>query len=279
MGVSELKMKNLSSRILSALIALALLILAVYFGREKGVYLIALFAVIRGSFEISRMLFNSDYPRFVKFILMSVALVVFLFISQEGFRPAAGLALIFGFLFFVTVAILFHRHFTSPELVFNFVAKSCLSLIYVCFLPAAVVWITQTNNGMEWFFCLLGVVFAGDIGAYVCGVRFGTKKLAPMLSPNKSLQGALGGLMFSTLISGAFIFVLPNTPLIALLLCGLLGGFLGQVGDFFESLLKRVSGVKDSGTIMPGHGGVLDRLDGVLMAAPLFYIAATYFSL
>lgn len=154
-----------------------------------------------------------------------------------------------------------------------------MGLIYTCFLPATVVWIIQTNNGIEWFFCLLAVVFAGDIGAYTFGVRFGTIKIAPVLSPNKSLQGAVGGLLFSTGIAACFQFVLPNTPIIILLGCGLLGGILGQLGDFFESLIKRVSDVKDSGSIMPGHGGVLDRLDGVLLAAPLFYIAATYFSL
>ena len=103
--------------------------------------------------------------------------------------------------------------------------------------------------------------------------------VAPALSPKKTIQGAAGGLLFSLVMALAFKYYLPATPFYVLAVCGLLGGTLAQIGDFFESLIKRVSGVKDSGSIMPGHGGVLDRLDGVLFAAPLFYFAAINFSL
>jgi phosphatidate cytidylyltransferase len=126
---------------------------------------------------------------------------------------------------------------------------------------------------------LLAVVFAGDIGAYIFGSIFGKTKIAPLLSPKKSLQGGIGGLLFSAMAAVGFSYFLPNTPVFVLFFCGLLGGLLGQVGDFFESLVKRVAGVKDSGSIMPGHGGVLDRLDGVLLAAPLFYVISQYYSL
>ncbi len=272
-------MKNLSSRVISALIALGLLIAALYFGREKGIYIFILLIVLRGSFEISRLFFTDQYPRFTQKTFIFISTLTFLIISQENLRPLSGLAIIVSFIALATVGILFHKKFNSLDQILNFIAKSCMALIYVCFLPATVVWTTQTNNGIEWFLCLLAVVFAGDIGAYIFGVRFGKLKIAPALSPNKSLQGALGGLFFSTLIAVAFLFLLPNTPLFILVGCGFFGGVLGQIGDFFESLLKRISGVKDSGSIMPGHGGLLDRLDGVLLAAPLFYIAATYFSL
>ncbi|OFZ28571.1 MAG: hypothetical protein A2622_05620 [Bdellovibrionales bacterium RIFCSPHIGHO2_01_FULL_40_29] len=272
-------MKNLSSRIVSAIIALIVLILAVYFGREKGIYLFALFVVIRGSFEIARMLFSQDHPPFLKRLFVTVSSVVFIIITQENMRFISGIAMMLSFVLVASLGILFHKRFKDLDQILSFVAKNCMGLVYTCFLPAAVVWTTQSNNGMEWFFCLLAVVFAGDIGAYIFGVNFGKTKLAPLLSPNKSVEGAAGGLLFSVLVAAAFQFLLPNTPLTVLLLCGLVGGLLGQIGDFFESLIKRVSGVKDSGSIMPGHGGILDRLDGVLLAAPLFYLAATYFSL
>lgn len=272
-------MKNLSSRIISALIALGLLIVALYFGREKGLYIFILLVMARGSFEFSRMFFADPFPKFTQKIFIFISVLTFLIISQESLRYLTGMAIILNFILLASVGILFHKKFSGLDQILNFISKAGMGLIYICFLPATAIWITQTNNGIEWFLCLLAVVFAGDIGAYIFGVRFGKTKIAPLISPNKSLQGALGGLLFSTLIASAFLFVLPNTPLLALLGCGLLGGVLGQIGDFFESLLKRVSGVKDSGSIMPGHGGVLDRLDGVLLAAPLFYIAATYFSL
>ena len=272
-------MKNLSSRVISAVIALIFLFLAIFYGRENGVYVLILIAVVRGTFELARLFFDTSYPAFSRWFMVILFSLIFVVIAQESFRSLAALAIIFCFVLVTCVAIIFHKSFATTEKMISFINKFCMGLIYTCFLPACVAWTIQTNNGIEWFLCLLAVVFAGDIGAYIFGVNFGKTKIAPTLSPNKSLQGALGGLLFSTIVASLFCFVLPNTPIYAFPLFGLLGGFLGQIGDFFESSLKRVSGVKDSGTIMPGHGGLLDRLDGVLFAAPLFYVAATYFSL
>lgn len=272
-------MKNLSSRIISALVALLGLAAAVYFGGEIGIYVIILLVTIRCSFEMARMFFNDAYPHYVKRLFVFLSTVIFLVITQENMRPMTSVLLIISFVIIASFGVAFHRHFKSLEQILTFVAKNCLGLVYVCFLPATVVWTLQTNQGVEWFLCLLAVVFAGDIGAYIFGVSFGKTKLAPSLSPNKSLEGAVGGLIFSTLTACAFSNFLPGTPLYILIICGLFGGVFGQIGDLFESLIKRVSGVKDSGTIMPGHGGLLDRLDGVLFAAPLFFIVSTYFSL
>lgn len=279
MEKSSSKMKNLLSRIISAVIALTVLVLAIYFGGEIGVYFITLLVVIRGSYEMARMFFNETYPPFVKKLFIFLTTAIFLIITQENMRPLTTILLIFSFVLVGSLGVFLHRHFKNLDQILTFVAKNCLGLVYVCFLPATVIWTVQTNQGIEWFLCLLAVVFAGDIGAYIFGTAFGKTKIAPRLSPNKSLQGSLGGLLFSTGAAVGFIYLLPNTPVYVFVICGSLGGLLGQVGDFFESLMKRVSGVKDSGSIMPGHGGVLDRLDGVLFAAPLFFIAANYFSL
>jgi phosphatidate cytidylyltransferase len=273
-------MKNLSSRVISAIIALIVLVVTVYYGRETGVNILIFLTVARGSYEYCRMIFDSTYPSFVKGLYITLAASIFLVIAQDSFRGLAGGALIFALMLVSVIGVLLHKQFKSLEQIVSFVTKYVMGLVYTCLIPATVSWTLQTNNGMEWFFCLLIVVFAGDIGAYIFGVNFGKTKIAPDLSPNKSVQGALGGLLFSTLGAVAFSFVvLPNTPFYVFPIVGFFGGFLGQIGDFFESLLKRISGVKDSGSIMPGHGGILDRLDGVLMAAPLFYFAATHFSL
>jgi phosphatidate cytidylyltransferase len=275
----KLKMKNLSSRFISAIIALIILVCFVYFLRERGIYLISLLIVVRASFEIARMFFNPEYPILARKLFVILSTSIFIIITQETLHGLAGIAMILSFLLIACFGVLYHKRFKDLPQVLSFVAKSCAGLIYTCFIPACIIWITQTNNGMEWFFCLLAVVFAGDIGAFIFGSKFGKTKVAPLLSPNKSFEGALGGLLFSSCTAIAFQYFLPNTPTLVLMFCGLFGGFLGQIGDFFESLIKRVSGVKDAGSIMPGHGGVLDRLDGVMLASPLFYIAATYYSL
>lgn len=279
MEKSSSKMKNLLSRVVSAVIAVIVLFLALYFGGEMGVYVMTLLVTVRGSFEIARMFFNETYPPFVKNLFMFLSTFIFLIITQENMRPMTTILLIFSFVIVASLGVLLHRHFKNLDQILTFVAKNCLGLVYVCFLPATVIWMTQTNHGIEWFLCLLSVVFAGDIGAYIFGTALGRTKIAPRLSPNKSFEGSFGGLLFSTAAAMCFSLLLPNTPLYVFVVVGALGGLFGQIGDFFESLMKRVSGVKDSGSIMPGHGGILDRLDGVLFAAPLFYVAATYFSL
>lgn len=272
-------MKNLYYRAISALIALFLFIATIYFGHKTGAYFICLFVVIRGAFEMARMFFPTTYPKFVKRLFVFLATALFLLITIDQLKYIANFALISSFVIVASFGVLFHRSFKDLDQVLAFVAKNCLGLVYVCFLPATVVWTIQTNNGIEWFLCLLGVVFAGDIGAYLFGITIGKNKIAPALSPQKTVQGAIGGLFFSILIALSFTYLIPNTPLYVLALCGLFGGIFAQIGDFFESLIKRVSGVKDSGSIMPGHGGVLDRLDGVLFAAPLFFFIATSFSI
>lgn len=225
------------------------------------------------------MFFPATYPPEVKRLFVFLNSALFVFITQENLQYLSSFAVISAFVALASIGVFFHKTFKDLDQVLSFVAKSSLGLIYVGLLPATVAWTIQTNNGIEWFLCLLGVVFAGDIGAYVFGITIGKTTVAPALSPKKTVQGAAGGLMFSLITAIAFKFFIPATPLYVLAICGLLGGILAQTGDFFESLIKRVSGVKDSGSIMPGHGGVLDRLDGVLFAAPLFYFAALNFSL
>ena len=272
------KMKNLSSRALSAIAALSLMVAALYYGQTLGIFALTLFVVVRGSFEIARMFFSQDYPRFVKRLFVSLATFVFIVITLDRFSYLANFGMIFSFVFVASFGVLFHKSFTNLDQILTFVAKNCLGLIYTSFLPATVIWMSKSTNGIEWFLCLLAVVFAGDIGAYIFGVTMGKTKVAPTLSPNKSLEGAMGGLLFSVATAIGFHFIIPDVPLYVMMPLGLFGGFFGQIGDFFESLIKRVSGVKDSGSIMPGHGGVLDRLDGVLLAAPIFYLVAAALS-
>jgi len=272
-------MKNLLFRVVSALVAFVIVVAAVYFGKKTGAYFLCIFVVVRGSFEMARMFFSNAYPKFAKRFFVFLATAFFLIITQEPLKNIASFAFVFAFVLIAGLGVVFHRFFKDLDQVLTFVAKSFLGLVYVSFLPANVVWMIQANNGLEWLFCLLSVVFAGDIGAYLFGVSLGKTKIAPALSPQKSVQGAVGGLFFSLMAALSFKYFIPLAPLYILALCGFLGGLLGQIGDLFESLIKRVSGVKDSGSIMPGHGGILDRLDGVLFAAPLFYLVATYFSL
>jgi len=122
-----------------------------------------------------------------------------------------------------------------------------------------------------WILYVLGAVFLGDTGAYFVGKAIGRHKLHPKVSPNKTWEGAVGGLVGSAL-GGWLLALALDLPIATLpaILHAVVGGAIAQLGDLAESLVKRSFGVKDSGTLLPGHGGVLDRIDGVIFALPYF---------
>jgi phosphatidate cytidylyltransferase len=139
-------------------------------------------------------------------------------------------------------------------------------------------------NGHRWLLAALSVVWAADSGAYFAGRQFGGKwfgsrKLAPRISPNKTLEGLLGGLTAGVVAGLGFAWLagltLPQVP--AFILVAIAAVLFSVVGDLFESLLKRHVGAKDSGNMIPGHGGILDRLDGVLAALPIFAVGKELF--
>ncbi len=150
---------------------------------------------------------------------------------------------------------------------YGYVALPCASLIWLRNAEFA----SDLNGGAHVVLYLLFVVWATDISAYFAGKRIGGPKLAPALSPNKTWAGLLGGMTAAAAI-GAICASFTPYPL-SLVGCALLAMLLAvvaQAGDLFESWLKRRAGVKDSGTLIPGHGGLLDRIDGLVTATPLF---------
>jgi phosphatidate cytidylyltransferase len=139
----------------------------------------------------------------------------------------------------------------------------------------------KSFNGREYLFLLFLIVFVGDSAAYFAGKFFGKRKLAPHLSPKKTVEGAFGSVCGATLISILWLRTVYPDPWdstfgIRLMVFAPLLNVFAQVGDLFESLLKRSQEVKDSGAFLPGHGGILDRLDGIAFSAPLFYFFVTY---
>lgn len=132
-------------------------------------------------------------------------------------------------------------------------------------------------DGARWLTVTLCVAFFSDTVAYGCGRAFGRHKLYPAVSPKKTWEGSLGGVaggvLATTWVGTAWL--LPDLPPMHAVILGVLGSIAGQLGDLVESMFKRAYGVKDSGTLLPGHGGVLDRCDALLFVAPLVYYYAT----
>jgi phosphatidate cytidylyltransferase len=138
--------------------------------------------------------------------------------------------------------------------------------------------IRNGGNGVWWVYFLVCTVFSGDIGAYYIGTYFGRHKLCPVVSPNKTIEGSVGGLALTLGVGALFkYFFMPLVPWGLSILFFLSIGIAGQVGDLFESALKRAGNIKDSGVLLPGHGGLLDRIDALLFAAPVTYFFKEYF--
>jgi phosphatidate cytidylyltransferase len=149
---------------------------------------------------------------------------------------------------------------------------------YICgffyaLLPAlALLWVRERDaHGLELLVWVFLVTWSTDIGAYFVGRRFGRRRLAPAISPGKTIEGLYGGIATASVIGGAWVLAIGLAhPLLAL---APLLAIAAQTGDLFESWMKRRAGVKDSGTWLPGHGGVLDRLDGLVPVAVLTALA------
>jgi phosphatidate cytidylyltransferase len=128
-------------------------------------------------------------------------------------------------------------------------------------------------------FSFLALIWISDSAAYVFGVTFGKRPLFKTVSPKKSIEGFVGGLSFAIMLSIIFSFYLSlNITLIQWIILGLLTGCTGTLGDLVQSQFKREAGVKDSGNLLPGHGGLYDRMDSIIFAAPIIYLTLTIFN-
>ena len=174
----------------------------------------------------------------------------------------------------LTIAVLclfvfnFHRHLKEHAIVST--ALTLFGLIYVGWFLSFITKIRVLDNGACWVFYTLLVVKGGDAGAYFVGKQFGSNRLVEHISPNKSVEGALGGFAVTFVLSLASKLYLIHVPMFHLVILGSALGVMGQLGDLAESLLKRDANVKDSGHI-PGLGGVLDVVDSLLLAFPIVY--------
>ncbi|SMC25143.1 phosphatidate cytidylyltransferase [Desulfacinum hydrothermale DSM 13146] len=189
--------------------------------------------------------------------------------------PVGLLAAAVGSVFVMLLVQLAQAPLTRPAL-----ARGLSSLggwMYVCLPLSFVLLLGTLPHGRAWVFYVLVIIVAGDTGAFYTGRRFGRRKLYEAVSPKKTMEGSAGGLAASMAVGTAFgLAFLHESGAGALhfLLLSAVVELVGQVGDLMESLLKRMAGAKDSSNLLPGHGGLLDRLDSLLFAFPLTWFFA-----
>jgi phosphatidate cytidylyltransferase len=147
-------------------------------------------------------------------------------------------------------------------------------------VPMALALIALHKNNSSLVLLLLALIWAADIGAYFAGNAFGKNKLCPNISPGKTVEGALGGIILSLVVGALYVLITTEKPTLeyyfSLGVLSLIVSLVSILGDLFESILKRIAEVKDSGKILPGHGGLLDRIDSLTCAAPIFFLLYSF---
>lgn len=262
------------TRVLSALVLLPVVIGTIWFLPPEGTLLLALVAAV---------LAYAEYAALAKALGARVlggsgAAVVLVCIAVRA--GGADIVLMSALIVIGAVAVSTGR--PGPGILAD-TAASLFASVYIGLPLGALAAVREEGNGgREALLLLLGVIVISDSAQYYTGRAFGRRALAPSISPKKTVEGAIGGAVFGTLamaVGGRWVFQSPPSPVWALALLGAVISLLGIVGDLFESLLKRSAGVKDSSHLIPGHGGVLDRIDSWLFAAPVYYVFVRWLTL
>ncbi len=273
---------RVTQRVISVAILIPLIVGCVYWG-VWPVALLTTAGVVVGLAELYRALHHAGYhPRFG--VGIGIALLFCLAATLHTVQPFpwAEAALAASLLLVLIAELPRHNHqhsLASWTLTFALACYAGWLLSHYILLrqletPLTDGWLAFLHiaPGAAWVYLVLGLTWADDSAAYFVGSRWGRHKLAPALSPHKSWEGAAAGLAAAILAAllVAALFGLPLSPLQAILI-GAAGGISGQLGDLAESLIKRQIGIKDSSNLIPGHGGVLDRIDSMLFTAPTVY--------
>lgn len=261
-------MTVLGKRILTAVVLLPLLVGVVLFAKGWPFVLLAGAATILCAREYFRLFFPAPRDRW-----SGVAVTGLLYLSG-GLLPvpmaAAAMLCCVSLAAFPFLA----GGEPHPEKVRR-AALGALGAVYLGGFLASYPRTIALPAGEHWVLLGLVAVFSGDVFAYFVGKTFGKRLLSPDVSPNKTVEGALGGLAAGIVLGAGYgALFLPGVPLWYVSLVSAAVQAAGQAGDLFESLLKRAAGVKDSGSLLPGHGGMFDRLDAVISAGPVLYLLA-----
>lgn len=255
----------LKQRILTAIVLVVIVLTALFLNNPLYWRALISVAVLIGFWE---------WLRFCEITTLAAKVVSYslfggcLYLLQASYIPVG--IVIYGACALWLVLLLFTMT-NALDFLHNRVIKLLIGVAVLSSSGWIIIEFKSIVHGPWWVLCFMASVWAADIGAYFFGKRFGKTKLAPQVSPGKTIEGMLGGVGFMLLIYVPVLFYVFSAQTALLLLVTLVTTTLVSVGgDLFESKMKRYSGLKDSSQVLPGHGGVLDRIDSLLSGAPFF---------
>ncbi len=270
-------LSNTATRIIVSVLAIPLILLTSFFGHLYFAAFVLLIGLV-SFYEFSKMAINKGININVPLGMFFTVIVIFNFYSNFVSNTLLFIAIPF-------VLLLLELFRNKGSVIFN-VGAALLGIFYIGIFSGAFIGIRQMfnstkevyNNGGILIISIFTSIWICDSAAYFIGTAIGKHKLFPRVSPNKSWEGAIAGFVFSVLaMIAAQYFVLSFISVKEAVIIGIIVGSIGQLGDLVESLIKRDAGVKDSSSIIPGHGGILDRFDSLLFTAPAVYLYLLYF--
>lgn len=277
----------MKQRIVSALIALPLLLTILFSGNQYIIGVSLYILSLIGCFELYKSFNNTDYKLDTTYkIIGYIGTTIFYIVKLMNINVDSNLLLLLYSIIIIGYSMISYNNKSIGKL-----AITILSVIYIPYLFSYIFNIYTDNRIISNF--LVGYVFiiafGSDTVACLVGKYLGKRKVTPVLSPNKSLEGFIGGVLGSIILTLGYTYLLVNTniihmhltisKIIVIIVFAALGAMISQIGDLLASAIKRTNGIKDYGNLMPGHGGVLDRFDSILMVAPFVYYFLIIFQL
>jgi phosphatidate cytidylyltransferase len=269
-----MSLRSLRKRVPTALVLLLLVFLVIQFSPRLVFFLFTQVVILASLFEFYNLFrLKKLFPQKTLGILLALIISTSFYFANFPLELALFLCLLLSGLYYVISFNTLEKLVTFPTSVsLTIFGPLYLSFTLNYFYPL------REERGPFYIYFLFAVIFLGDTGAYFFGKLWGRRKMVPMASPRKTWEGSFGGILFAVL--GALLarqVLLRSVPLWKALVSGVLIHAVAQLSDPLESLFKRGVGVKDSSKVLPGHGGVLDRIDSLILGAPFFYYLIKFF--
>ena len=280
-------MSTFTTRLISGTVYVALIVLVLLLSMVWGLWLLLSVFAVAGIIEFNRLT-GVNRPYIFRIVLDCAAAVWLLYATaQYGMAISHGLGIFLPYLLYLLYVVC-RSTFLPHQAMLPSLGNSLIGQLYIAVPLALTIRLTLVvapfssmtqYNGLL-LLAIFIFIWVNDTGAYLVGSRWGKRRLAPNISPKKSVEGSIGGLLL-VLLSAVVLRLLlfPELSWLSILLIAAVVAIFGTIGDLFESSLKRQAGVKDSGKLIPGHGGILDRIDSLLLAVPAVYLLLAFFDL
>lgn len=259
-------MKGILTRMISGFIIVLLTMFIVSRGGDLMSYFIFFLSII-GIREFYNAMEDTKVQP-IK-IIGYISCLGFLF-NSLGYSWISLMSITFLSIIILLIVLTFKKGITLTDIAITF-----FGVFYIPFLMQHIIYL----EGTIYVWLIFITAWGTDTFAYIFGSLFGKTKLCPRLSPNKTVEGSIGGILGAVLLTLVFAKCFELSPLLKFALLSFLGAIVAQLGDLAASKIKRITGIKDFGFIMPGHGGILDRFDSILFTAPFVYYFVNYFIL